>query len=116
MAGVITYFVAYLLYIFFYVCYIYLLRFVMYYLFRKLRQYYRGRECHIFIISFLVYVVINMIENYIHYNIGKNQESGYQIEFSSPSSLDWTKIAMVMLVFALLQGIFTITIERYWNN
>jgi len=95
---------------------IYRRRFVMYYLFRKLRQYYRGRECHIFIVSFLVYVVINMIENYIHYNIGKNQESGYQIEFSSPSSLDWTKIALVMLVFALLQGILTITIERNWNN
>jgi hypothetical protein len=57
-----------------------------------------------------------MIENYIHYNIGKNKESGYQIEFSNPSSLDWTKIALVMLVFALLQGILTITIERYWNN
>ena len=88
----------------------------MYYLFRKLRNYYHGRECHIFIVSFLVYVVINMIENYIHYNIGKTKESGYQIEFTNPSPLDWSKIAMVMLVFALLQGIFTITIERYWNN
>lgn len=95
---------------------IYRLRFVMYYLFRKLRNYYRGKECHIFIISFLVYVVINMIENYIHYNIGRNKESGYQIEFSNPSPLDWSKIAMVMLVFALLQGILTITIERYWDN
>ena len=103
-------------YIFLCILCIYRRSFVMYYLFRKLRQYYRGRECHIFIVSFLVYVVINMIENYIHYNIGKNQESGYQIEFSSPSSLDWTKIALVMLVFALLQGILTITIERNWNN
>ena len=67
-------------------------------------------------ISFLVYVVINMIENYIHYNIGKNPESGFQIEFSNPSPLDWSKIATVMLVFALLQGIFTITIERFWDN
>jgi hypothetical protein len=107
----------YCLYLFLYVCYVYtVVVLVMYYLFRKLRNYYRGRECHIFIVSFLVYVVINMIENYIHYNIGKNPESGYQIEFSSPSSLDWSKIAMVMLVFALLQGILTITIERYWNN
>ena len=95
---------------------IYRLRFVMFYLFRKLRNYYHGREFHIFMISFLVYVCINMIENYIHYNIGRNKESGYQIEFTNPSPLDWSKIAMVMLVFALLQGIFTITIERYWNN
>ena len=88
----------------------------MYYFFRKLRHYYHGKECHIFIISFLVYVVINMFENYIHYNIGRNHESGYQIEFSNPSPLDWSKIATVMLIFALLQGIFTITIERFWDN
>jgi hypothetical protein len=103
-------------YIFLCMLCIYRRRFVMFYLFRKLRQYYHGRECRIFIISFLVYVIINMFENYIHYNIGKNQESWYQIEFSSPSQLDWAKIAIVMLVFALLQGIFTIIIERYLGN
>ena len=88
----------------------------MFYLFRKLRQYYHGRALHIFVISFLVYAVINMVENYIHYNIGRNQENGLQIEFSSPSSLDWTKIAVVMVVFALLQGILTIVIEEYWER
>jgi hypothetical protein len=88
----------------------------MYYLFRKLRHYYHGRAFHIFVISFLVYAVINMVENYIHYNIGKHQEKGLQIEFSSPSALDWTKIALVMVVFALLQGILTILIEGYWNK
>ena len=88
----------------------------MYYLFRKLRQYYHGRTFHIFVISFLVYAVINMVENYIHYNIGRNQENGLQIEFSSPSALDWTKIAVVMVVFALLQGILTILIEGYWER
>ena len=103
-------------YIFLCMLCIYRRRFVMFYLFRKLRNYYHGKECHIFIVSFLVYVVINMFENYIHYNVGKNHKTGYQIEFSSPSQLDWIKIAIVMLVFALLQGILTITIERYWNN
>jgi len=88
----------------------------MYYLFRKLRQYYHGRTFHIFVISFLVYAVINMVENYIHYNIGRNQEKGLQIVFSSPSTLDWTKIVVVMVVFALLQGILTILIEGYWDK
>ena len=83
---------------------------------RKLKHYYNGRAFHIFVISFLVYAVINMIENYIHYNIGRNHESDYKIEFSSPSALDWTKIAAVMVVFALLQGILTIIIEGYWDN
>ena len=88
----------------------------MLYLFRKLRHYYHSRTFHIFVISFLVYAVINMVENYIHYNIGRNQETGIQIEFSSPSTLEWTKIAVVMVVFALLQGILTILIEGYWER
>lgn len=88
----------------------------MYYLIRKLRQYYNGRAFKIFIVSFLVYAVINMIENYIHYNIGRNKDTGYDIHFSSPSRLEWTKIFFVMLVFASLQGILTILIEGYWNK
>ena len=88
----------------------------MYYLFRKLRHYYHGRAFHIFVISFLVYAIINMVENYIHYNIGRNRESNYIIEFSNPSVLDWSKIAVVMVVFALLQGILTILIEGYWDS
>jgi len=83
----------------------------MYYLFRKLRHYYHSKTFHLFIISFLIYVVLNMVENYIHYNIGKHNESNYNIKFSSPSALDWTKIVVVMFVFALLQGILTILVE-----
>ena len=88
----------------------------MYYLLRKLRHFYHGKAFHIFVISFLVYAVINMVENYIHYNIGRNRESNYIIEFSNPSALDWSKIAVVMVVFALLQGILTILIEGYWDS
>ena len=88
----------------------------MLYLFQKLKNFYNGRSFHIFVISFLVYAVINMIENYIHYNIGRHQESDYHIDFSWPSTLEWTKIAAVMVVFALLQGILTIVIEGYWGK
>jgi hypothetical protein len=88
----------------------------MVYLFRKLRNFYNGRSFPIFVISFLVYAVINMIENYIHYNIGRHKESDYHIEFSWPTTLEWTKIAVVMVVFATLQGILTILIEQYWNK
>ena len=88
----------------------------MYYLFRKLRHYYHSRTFHLFIISFLIYVILNMVENYIHYNIGKHNESNYNIKFSNPSALDWTKIVVVMFVFALLQGILTILIEGHLNK
>lgn len=88
----------------------------MYYLFRKLRHYYHSRTFHLFIISFLIYIVLNMVENYIHYNIGKHHESDYNIKFSNPSSLDWTKIIVVMIVFALLQGILTILVDENRNK
>ena len=88
----------------------------MYYLFRKLRHYYYGRTFHLFIISFLIYAILNMVENYIHYNIGKHNESNYNIKFSNPSTKDWIKIVVVMFVFALLQGILTILVEGYWNK
>lgn len=88
----------------------------MYYLIRKLKYYYNNRTFHLFIISFLIYAIINMIENYIHYNIGKHNESTYNIKFSNPSALDWSKIVVIMFVFALLQGILTILVEGYFNK
>lgn len=57
-----------------------------------------------------------MVENYIHYNIGKHNEPNYNIKFSNPSKLDWVKIVVVMFIFALLQGILTILIEGHYNQ
>ena len=87
----------------------------MNYFFRKLSQLYDGQHAHIFVISFLVYACINMFENFIHYNIGRNRDTGFGIEFSTPSPLDWTKIILVMLFFALLQGFLTIIFDTYWK-
>jgi len=60
---------------------------------------------HIFIVSFLVYLFVNAFENLIHYNIGRftNQETKFEI----PTSKDWTKIILVMFIFAVLQGLLT---------
>lgn len=88
----------------------------MYYLTRRLIQYYRSKMMHVFIISVLVYAVINMIENYIHYNIGRNKHDTTQFEFFSPSMKDWSQMAIIMIVFALLQGILTITVECYFYS
>ena len=64
-----------------------------------------GVKLHIFIISFLVYLFVNLVENLIHYNIGKF--SNKETKFDIPSKKDWIKIAIVMLIFALLQGLLT---------
>jgi hypothetical protein len=69
---------------------------------------------HIFIISALVYVVINLLENTIHYNIGRNFniKNFHDIVYVPPSSLDFVRIVSVMAVFAILQGIFTVMISN----
>ena len=66
---------------------------------------YSGASCHIIIISFFIYLFVNMFENLIHYNIGKYSNKETKIEL--PSKTDWIKIIIVMCIFALLQGILT---------
>lgn len=69
---------------------------------------------HIFIISMVVYIVINLVENTIHYNIGRNFDIRYlhDIKFIPPSSVDFTRIVSVMAVFAMLQGLFTVMLTN----
>ena len=68
----------------------------------------------IFIISMAVYIVINLVENMIHYNIGRNFEieDVHDTKFITPSSVDITRIISVMSVFAVLQGLFTAILTR----
>jgi hypothetical protein len=69
---------------------------------------------HIFIISMTVYIVINLVENTIHYNIGRNFDIRHlhDIKFIPPSSVDFTRIISVMAVFAMLQGLFTVMLTN----
>jgi len=67
-------------------------------------------KMHLFIVSFMVFIVLNIIENYIHYNIGRNRDSQY-IELSMPSSTDWLKIIIIMICFATLQAYFTYMLD-----
>lgn len=60
---------------------------------------------HIIIISFVVYLFVNLVENLIHYNIGKF--SNKETKLDVPSKKDWIKIILVMVIFALIQGLLT---------
>ena len=60
---------------------------------------------HIIIISFVVYLFVNLVENLIHYNIGKF--SNKETKLDVPSKKDWIKIVLVMCIFALIQGLLT---------
>jgi hypothetical protein len=68
----------------------------------------KNKKIHIFLISFLIFIGLNLIENVIHFNIGHHPEA-VLIKLSSPTPNEWVKIIVVMFVFAFLQGMFT-----YW--
>ena len=69
------------------------------------KLYHQKNTFHLFIISFIVFALLNTIENVIHYNIGKT--SNKEFEFSNPTIIDWKKIIVTMIIFALLQGFLT---------
>jgi len=69
------------------------------------KLYHQKNAFHLFIISFIVFVILNIIENVIHYNIGKT--SNVEFEVSNPTLIDWKKIIFTMIIFALLQGFIT---------
>ena len=64
---------------------------------------------NLFLVSFLVYLVVNLAENLIHYNIGKY--SNMSVHMDLPTSVDWVKIIVVMFTFAVLQGVLTCYFE-----
>jgi hypothetical protein len=68
---------------------------------------------HVLIISMLVFIVLNLIENYFHYTIGYNAKEE-QVVFPKPSPNDWVKIIILMTIFGYLQGWFTEFFSQYY--
>ena len=64
-----------------------------------------GATIRIILVSFFVYIFVNLFENVIHYNIGRFSNKDTKLEM--PTKLDWVKIIVVTLVFAALQGVLT---------
>jgi hypothetical protein len=75
-------------------------------------KYYKNLPFSIFISSFIVFIFLNVIENYIHYNIGRHYNQK-DLKLSSPYLIDWIKIIITMIIFGILQGIFTIILHNY---
>ena len=79
-------------------------------------KYFTFEKIHIFLFSFLVFIVLNIVENVIHYNIGKYHRSNDHIidfHFTNPSNKDWVRISVIMIIFAILQGVFTSYLSVY---
>jgi len=73
-----------------------------------------GASFHIIVISFFVYLFVNLFENIIHYNIGKFSNKETKLEL--PSKKDFVKIVIVMCTFALLQGFLTFYFNTYFRS
>ena len=69
-------------------------------------KYINNRGIHLIVVSFVVFAVLNVIENHIHYSIGRSYEKE-NIEIVSPTKRDWLRIITVMIIFAILQSILT---------
>ena len=81
-------------------------------MYHLLYTFYKYKSFHLFILSILVFIVLNIIENYIHYNIGRHRKSEIFV-LSFPSRQDWFRIISIMLIFAFLQGMLTYILNRY---
>jgi hypothetical protein len=60
---------------------------------------------HLFIVSFISFIFLNIIENLYHYSIGRH--SNENLKFTMPTKKDWIQIMSVMFIFGLLQALFT---------
>jgi len=67
------------------------------------------RPEYVIIISMLVYIVLNIIENIIHFNMGKYSDSEitYKKLFEVPTFKDFVEICFIIVVFSFLQGVLT---------
>lgn len=60
-------------------------------------------------ISMIVFLILNFIENIIHFSIGRNTDSKNtpNISIELPETYDIIKIVLTMIVFSILQALFT---------
>ena len=60
-------------------------------------------------ISAIIYLVINLFENIFYYSIGRHSDRDIKLEL--PTAYDFTRIIIVTIFFAILQGILTFKFE-----
>ncbi len=71
---------------------------------------FRFGNIRLFLVSFFIYLFVNLFENLFHYNIGRHSDA--DIKFEVPTERDWIKIVIVMVSFAILQGLLTCYFDK----
>lgn len=67
----------------------------------------------IFIASISAFLILNSIENVLHYNIGRTSGEDEIFIPSVPTKKDCMRIFCIMMLFALLQGLLTLVFNKY---
>lgn len=75
-------------------------------MFHFYKLYYAILPRPLFIISFLVFILINTVENIIHYSIGRESDKE-KLVLKNPTRIDWIRIITIMIIFAILQALLT---------
>jgi len=74
-----------------------------------------GVSFRIFRDSFVVFLFLNILENYLHYTIGRSSSStAWRLQ--KPTWLDIVRMVIIMIVFGLLQGGLTVLVERFIDH
>jgi hypothetical protein len=68
----------------------------------------------IFVAGFFAFIILNFIENIIHYSLGRSHQKTFTVKL--PSNGDFLKLTLIMFVFAILQGFLTELIDKYETN
>lgn len=71
---------------------------------------------HINIPAFIAVTAVFTIEAVIHYNIGVHKDTTDNKKFVFPPATDFAKLFGVTLVFALLSGVLTASIEKAFTK
>lgn len=74
-----------------------------------------NRPFHIIIISMVVFIVLNIIENLIYYNNGKfGIGQNLSMYFTIPNKKDFFILILIMIIFAFAQGLFTVLLSKFY--
>ena len=78
-------------------------------------MYFNDKPIHIIIISMIVFIVLNIIENLIYYNSGKyGLGNNIQTYFKFPDWKEFIVLVIIMLTFAFAQGLFTVLLSKIY--
>ena len=67
---------------------------------------YKSKSFYIFLISGISFFILNLIEDLIQFNIGRNRQDT-KTKVYLPEKVEWFYVIIVMIIFAILQGLIT---------